>query len=297
MISSFKSTSFYKNIRLLLKGKKPASTIAFGFDIYQNIHDIIDYSSFKKSSISSFKYKKSNFDLHKDEFIFSAIANFCSSGTVALDIGANIGLMSLLMAKINGSTGKVFSFEPGPISYALLQRNVYTNLSDSLSPISTFNIALSSVNKNVPLFLGRGESDNQVHLDLDTYSFNNERSRPKLIVEAKTLDSFSNIIDFDNLSFIKIDTQGHEFEILKGASSVLKPLKDIKILCEFCPYLKAWNSLSIESFYSLISSLGFIIYDTRYSLAAPVELSYLTENYGFHRPKIYTDLLLSKKPL
>ena len=37
MISSFKSTSFYKYIRLLLKGKKPASTFAFGFDIYQNI--------------------------------------------------------------------------------------------------------------------------------------------------------------------------------------------------------------------------------------------------------------------
>ena len=112
------------------------------------------------------------------------------------------------------------------------------------------------------------ESDNQVHLDLDTYSFNNERSRPKLIVEAKTL--ILSIIDFDNLSFIKIDTQVMNLKF-KGASSVLKPLKDIKILCEFCPYL-AWDSLSIESFILYIFT-RFIIYDTRYSLSAPVELS------------------------
>ena len=194
--------------------------------------------------------------------------------------------MSLLMSQVVGSSGQVYSFEPGPVSFPLLSRNIFVNQTSSLSKIILKNEAISSCNSKVPLFINPfGESDNQIHLNENEYVFNNELPRQKVVVNATTLDSYANLIDFDNVSFIKLDTQRSRYEIFLAAKDVLSAPKNLTILCEFAPYLKALTTISIENFYDLISSLGFIVYDTRHSLSSPVSINYLWQTTAFISPQ------------
>lgn len=203
--------------------------------------------------------------------------------------------MSLAMSKRVTSSGKVYAFEPGPISYGLLHRNIYANSQITGNNIEPIHKAVSDVNDKVELFINpKGESDNQVHKGLDNYEFGNEKKREKVLVEAISLDKFSEKSDLSNLKFIKMDTQRHEFFVIKGGRNFLKNKKNITLFVEYCPYLKAWEDFSQEEFYELIKDLHFDIYDSSRLEIGKVSNDYLKENYGSHFEGKYTDLILVK---
>ena len=278
-----------KIYRFFYKRKIPVHVSnVFGFDLYQNCFDIIDYSSFKDTNIE-------NLPNNLDTRVFQTIKKYVKKGSIAIDIGANIGLMSLVMSKSTGSNGKVLSFEPGPVSFGLLRRNVYSNKLHSNIVIS--DIAISDFNGTAPLFINlNGESDNQIHKNLDIYNFRAEAERPKFFVKTITIDSYlkRKKINFSDISFVKIDTQGHDLAVLIGGSSLFKNSKKIAVLCEFCPYLKAWEKQSIDEFYDILISFGFDVYDDSNLSAGIINVDYLKNNYGFDKIGKYTDLLLLK---
>ena len=120
---------------------------------------------------------------------------FLREGDTAIDVGANIGLMSLFMARICGSSGKVISIEPGPVSSALLKRNLFVNGALTTNT-ALVNEAVSDFSGVIPLFISAGgESDNQTHKGMESYEFRGELKRLKIEVVAQTLDE----IIFDNL--------------------------------------------------------------------------------------------------
>lgn len=261
----------------------------FGFDLYQNNNDAINYSRYIGSNLN-------NLPKGADSRIFKFIKYFVNEGDVAIDIGANIGLMTLVMSDLCRDSGKVISIEPGPISSSLLKRNLYVNGKYNKN-VLVKECALSDFNGVVSLFIcPTGESDNQVHKDIENYEFMEERNRPKIEVIARKLDDIliEEKIDYNRVSFIKIDTQGHEWFIINGASKFLTEVSNLAILCEFAPYLKSWENLSIESFFKLIKSFGFSIYDASKIQEGPIELKYLQQNYGSSFVGKYTDLLLLK---
>lgn len=261
----------------------------FGFDIYQNNTDVIDYSRYKRFSIN-------NLPEDEDSRIFKFIKYFIRSGDVTLDIGANIGLMTLVMSDFCGDSGKVISFEPGPVSSSLLKRNCYVNGRLGKNVVIK-EFALSDFNGQVSLFIcPTGESDNQVHKGIQNYEFGDEKFRPKVDITARKLDDVleEEEIDINRLSFVKIDTQGHEWYVINGAKKVFSEATELVVLCEFAPYLKSWENLNIEKFYHLIKSLGFTIYDTSEIKNGEIDLTYLLKNYGFKFAGKYTDLLLVK---
>lgn len=138
-----------------------------------------------------------------------------------------------------------------------------------------------------------GESDNQIH-SFDNYRFREEPARPKLSVPVVTLDSYCAEHNISP-SFIKIDTQGHEIYVLRGSRELIKASASINILCEFAPYLKAWEEFTIDDFFELIKSLDLKVYDINYSLDVEVGVDFLKENYGMDKVGKYTDLLLMKQ--
>jgi hypothetical protein len=141
-----------------------------------------------------------------------------------------------------------------------------------------------------------GESDNQTHKNLEFYEFSKDKNRQKINVTARMLDDvlIDEDIKFNNISFIKIDTQGHEWYVLNGAKKLLAESEKIVILCEFAPYLKSWDNIRFDDFYNLISSYGFSIYDTSNFEVGLISLLYLKNNYGSEYIGKYTDLLLVK---
>lgn len=255
----------------------------FGCSFYQNNRDIMYYGEFNGLSIA---------DVRKRDPEFDVMAEYIRPGSIAIDVGANIGFYTLGLSRLVGAGGQVHAFEPGPVSFALLSRNVYANAS-SLGMITLNKAAVSDRNGKTNLFLNTsGDSDNQVHHDIDEYKYKGEDSRPKLLTDVVSLDEYFKGQN-PNISFIKVDTQGHEYYVLKGAEQLLRESKDIVLVVEYAAYLKAWETVTQDEFYELIKSMGFRIYDV-INKDVEVDNVYLKANYGHHQPGKWTSLVLKK---
>src|SRR5262245_31453918 len=132
-------------------------------------------------------------------------------GQRVLDVGANVGLYTLLFAKLVGPTGSVIAFEPGPVSCGLLRRNVAIN---GYNIVTVENAAVSDRSGEVDLFVCRtGESDNRIAGTLVDHD-----ARDRMRVRCVTLDECVT----EPVDFIKIDVQGAEFLVLRGAEKTLR---------------------------------------------------------------------------
>lgn len=149
----------------------------------------------------------------------------CHPDSVVVDIGANFGYFSILAASIIGtsSNGQVISFEPNPSLCKLLKRNREINW--SIAPITLHEIAL-------------GESDDQLILYVPKeHGANGSLSAPagmectKIPVNVKPLDS---IVPHDlAVDIMKIDVEGHEATVLRGAQEVIARSPNLKLILEW----------------------------------------------------------------
>lgn len=146
------------------------------------------------------------------------IANFLPPGSVALDVGANIGSITIPMMKAVGPTGRVFAFEPQSQIYRLLAANMALNHDEPYS--RAFNCAV-------------GNMDGFVQLACPTYDkedFNNfgrvEVEIAKEGIPIKKLDS----LRFPACHFIKVDVEGWETEVLQGAEELIRKHRPILLV-------------------------------------------------------------------
>ena len=141
-------------------------------------------------------------------------------GDIVVDIGAAFGFYTILGAKRVGAKGKVVAIEAQPDSFEMLNRNIKLNQLTNIIPL---NYAVYSKETKVKLY--------------NTYSIMPEsagKSTNKFVeVNANTLDNIllqeEKIFD---VNWIKIDVEGAELEVLKGAHNVLSNSKDISLLIE-----------------------------------------------------------------
>ena len=147
-------------------------------------------------------------------------------GNIVVDVGANIGLHTLNMAKIVGNTGQVFAFEPDPSNFEILRKNVKIN--------NYQNIILEQ--KACADKYGRTTLYQSDHPGMHRVFPQTKQAKGQVQVELTSLDKYfidSNLAD--KINFIKIDVEGLEFSVLKGMKNILKNNKKIKILFEFMP--------------------------------------------------------------
>ncbi|MHB8743639.1 MAG: FkbM family methyltransferase [Sulfuricaulis sp.] len=179
-----------------------------------------------------------------------------SPGYTVLDIGANMGAHTLLMADIIGPHGKVFAFEPTQYAHRKLVRNVSLNpslaerihieqmmLSDQegASPppalYSSWKLTVTPVTRH-PKHLGQL---------MDTTG-----------ASTGQLDDFVAQHKISRIDFIKIDVDGNECSVLRGAQKILKRFRP-KILMEFMPYGLEENGHSLKELMELLNSAGYKI--------------------------------------
>ena len=147
------------------------------------------------------------------------------TGNIVVDIGANIGLHTLNMARIVGNTGQVFAFEPDPSNFEILKKNVKIN--------NYKNIILEQ--KAVGDKHGRTTLYQSDHPGKHRIFPQTEQAKSQVQVELTNLDNYFDSDMIDKINFIKIDVEGMEFGVLKGMKNILKNNKKIKILFEFVP--------------------------------------------------------------
>ena len=150
------------------------------------------------------------FDLCVSEVLFRLV----SPGDLAVDVGANLGYMTSLMAPRAGPRGRVVAFEPHPDVYPLLERNAesWWEIREN-APIDIRAVALSS-RPGTGQLLASDEFNTNMGV-----AFLGEPGTEGLPVALDTLDrSFAGA----HIGVLKIDVEGHELEVLRGAHSLLR---------------------------------------------------------------------------
>ena len=177
-------------------------------------------------SHSAYRITKSHNNLFKGENIF--IKNLEKLNIKKfIDIGANIGQYTVEILK-NANT-KVIAFEPIPKCCSKL--SIIKKQFDNR--FKYFQIALSNKNKFTKLNYVENKCGYSSLEKINKISYIKNLKIKKIKIISKKLDSFGNNEDFKHIDFIKIDTEGHEMEVLKGGYKFLKKNNIKMIQIEF----------------------------------------------------------------
>ena len=129
-------------------------------------------------------------------------------GATVIDVGANIGLSTILLARMAKT---VFAFEASPKNAAFLQKNLELNRIGNVRVyVNAASHAVGSVRIHEATFGAGSHVVSSAHVAAERL--------PTVEVACVTLDS----IDFPQIDFIKIDAEGHEPNVLAGATSLLR---------------------------------------------------------------------------
>lgn len=185
---------------------------------------------------------KSIIDEKKYEYhVTKSIINFLKPNMTFVDIGANIGYFSLLAAKITGTSGKVFSFEPSQFNCRLLYKNATLNNFDN---IEIFPVAVAD--KKQLVFYNENMGNGMISFG-DTAQLNNATT----LLRTVTLDNI--LAEVNKIDAIKLDIEGAEYLALRGAENLLKKHRPI-IFSEVSP-----EALKNVSQVTTLEYLNFLI--------------------------------------
>jgi FkbM family methyltransferase len=184
-----------------------------------------------------------------DDSLLPRKNDFC-----AIDIGANIGAICLPLAARN-ATARIIAVEPTDHAYQRLQRNI--ELNPTLKPRI----------KTVQAFMGDGSAATAGMIAYPSWRLDNaagERHEVHLgqahevTCPTLSIDGLAQQEGLDHLDFIKIDTDGHEMEILKGGRQTIERWRPI-IVFEFCIYENEKRGHSFSDFAIYFDTLNYDI--------------------------------------
>ena len=151
-----------------------------------------------------------------DKIVPEAIWRLSDQGETDVDAGANIGQNSSLMWSRVGCAGRVIAFEPHPEIFTELQSNRDRSRNPDTAQVQLENVAL-------------GETAGEAWLDEGEYFYRNRgtatlspeaRGGKGIKVKVRTLDEF--LENIKQVGVCKIDVEGHELGVLRGAANTLK---------------------------------------------------------------------------
>ena len=149
-------------------------------------------------------------------------------GMTVIDAGANIGEVTLVAAKAVGPGGQVFSFEPIQGIAERLEEHVDLN---RLLQVRVVRAALADTVGRKPIFKAAGRFfDGSIHDGLGTLYSTAERSVASEEVVLNTLDAFVRDSRLRRVDLVKIDVEGAELAVLRGAAATLARFKPYLII-------------------------------------------------------------------
>lgn len=175
-----------------------------------------------------------------------------SPGKVFIDVGANFGVYTLVAGKLVGETGTVLAFEPTAQSFVVLQQNIELN---RFTNVRAFQVALAQTRGEAWLYHGSDPVGNS--LGKDPFCGNEGEQ-----VQTEALDNVLAASRIAHVDAIKIDVEGAEELVLRGAMRCLSEQRPI-VIFEFNPGYPPRLGLSPWGARDLLKSLGyeFIVLD------------------------------------
>jgi len=173
---------------------------------------------------SVFTIRRLYMSRHEQEFLY--FLSLLPTDKLLLDIGANIGIMTVPLAQ-KAVNGQVFSFEPVPQNIKALKRVVKFY---KLSNVSIFECALGNVPGELKMLLPVVDKVKMQGFSRVIETYNPEEGE-LYIVPVQKLDDIPELQDAKAIAGIKIDVENFEYEVFKGAENLLRKHKPI-IYCE-----------------------------------------------------------------
>lgn len=172
--------------------------------------------------------------------------NLLREGMTVIDVGANLGIYTLHALRAGC---KVYSYEPTPSTYDLLNQNIKVNGFLESNRATTINCAVGDSDKTVTFSICKGISGhNHIASEEDVDN----------IIKVPVV-SLDNRHKSEKIDFIKIDIEGAEYEALKGMRDIIKNNPDIMLLIEFAPSLIKRAGNEPKDLLKLIYEYGLII--------------------------------------
>lgn len=198
------------------------------------------------------------FEEREHQYLYSELL----TDDVVIDVGANIGLVAIQIAD-TVPKGEVHAFEPFNDNFNRLIENIELN---SVGNLHTYNLGLSDGEEEVSFYSPEEKNSGMVSVNPS------EEGETKLT----TLDLFCEEMRIDKVSFIKIDVEGYEAKVLKGAQKTLELFKP-KLFVELNHRHLIRYGDSAIGLISLIESHGYQCTDCSNGkrLTTEMELEYL----------------------
>ena len=155
-----------------------------------------------------------------EDHIINILTNQIKPGAICMDVGANIGYYSVLMADLCMPNGKVYSFEPVGYNRKKLELNASLNGNKNIQIIGkalgekTENLELNIFPENSKLIGHNSFIENETLKENDGFE--------KVEVQVISADEWIKEQKIEKVDFIKVDIEGFEYNFFKGASQLLK---------------------------------------------------------------------------
>ncbi len=188
-----------------------------------------------------------NFEKYTMEFFSNIITN----NDIILDIGANIGIYSLLSASQIKNNISIYSFEPSDEIYNELIKNIELN---GFQNIKCFNTAIGDYEGRIKLKMCKDHAYNTIE---------EISMRPIIEVVEKsitTISNFCNQNNIDHIDILKIDVEGAEYRVIKGAELYLIQRRAPIILCEYNRIVHNNNMEILTNLENSLIEYGYVIY-------------------------------------
>ena len=245
-IRRYKKNIFYYVIFRLVRRKLKR-------DLKVKIHNFYIWASFKKNKQSHSILRKCDFEDLQELNLIEKI--YSKKKILLFDCGANFGFYSLYVAS-KSNQNKIYSFEASPSTFEDLKKNINLN---NFNNIKSFNLAISEKKNEEIEFL---ESINDWESSLSNSNF---QIVNKVKIKTKILDDFNDkyLDKINNYhTIIKLDVEGHEMNVLKGGSKLIKNYSPL-IIIEFSKFIKNEDYEVMQSFIHLNN---YAVYDSKYNL-------------------------------
>ncbi len=212
----------------------------YGLKFRFHIHDIIGRDIYYKYGVY--------YEDFLTEFLLKRLG--LKDEDIVLDIGASIGWFSLVLS--TGARPITYAFEPSPQTYRLLSENVVLNDRSNVVPV---NMAVDESSGRKPFFLYKDCNQGRHSL------IKAPKHVSSVDVDSVALDDFMDGkgLEGEAVKLIKIDTEGNELRILKGAEKTLPRVANI--LSEFTPALVSRGGEDPAEYAKILGRHGFKGYE------------------------------------
>lgn len=196
---------------------------------------------------------------HPTDAEFNTFASLLGTGGVYFDIGANMGLTTVV-ASLAGTPARIVAFEPTHKYAALWHKNVEAN---GVRNASLLQCAVGEktgtlefiVNPNAPMHnrFNKGES-------LSRYPRATDDATDVSKIAVTTVDTVCAALGISRITLLKIDVEGAEPAVLRGAKQMLEAKAIDSIYIEFIPEFMREMKESVEAFAESIYNFGYVAF-------------------------------------